>query len=214
MEHWESLKSGGYRFVYDDALFRPGTDTFVLSSFPRLKPGLRVWDLGCGTGLLGLLLLQRQQALQVTGLELQAPAAELAQRAAIQNGLDGRFRILQGDLRKIRSLSPSGGADLVLCNPPYYSPLCGKLPAGEALRAAGRRPTAPWKMSARRQPICCAGAGASAWSISRSGWPTCWKLCGRRRWSQSGCVSSAPVRRTPPLWCWREGRRGGGRVLP
>lgn len=80
MEHWESLKSGGYRFVYDDALFRPGTDTFVLSSFPRLKPGLRVWDLGCGTGLLGLLLLQRQQALQVTGLELQAPAAELAQK--------------------------------------------------------------------------------------------------------------------------------------
>ncbi len=136
MEHWESLKSGGYRFVYDDALFRPGTDTFVLSSFPRLKPGLRVWDLGCGTGLLGLLLLQRQQALQITGLELQAPAAELAQRAAIQNGLDGRFHILQGDLRKIRSLSPSGGADLVLCNPPYYSPLCGKLPAGEALRAA------------------------------------------------------------------------------
>ena len=45
MEHWESLKPGGYRFVWDDALFPPGTDTFLLSSLPRLKPNLRVCDL-------------------------------------------------------------------------------------------------------------------------------------------------------------------------
>ena len=56
MEHWEVLAPGGYRFVYDDALFRPSTDTFLLASLPRLKPGLRVCDLGCGTGLLSLLL--------------------------------------------------------------------------------------------------------------------------------------------------------------
>ena len=49
MEHWEVLAPGGYRFVYDDALFRPSTDTFLLASLPRLKPGLRVCDLGCGT---------------------------------------------------------------------------------------------------------------------------------------------------------------------
>ena len=53
MEHSESLRPGGYRFFYDDALFRPGTDSFLLSSLPRLKPGLRVCDLGSGTGLLG-----------------------------------------------------------------------------------------------------------------------------------------------------------------
>ena len=60
MEHWEFLCRGGYRFVYDDALFPPGTDTFLLSSLPRLKAGMKVCDLGCGTGLLALLLLQRQ----------------------------------------------------------------------------------------------------------------------------------------------------------
>lgn len=71
MEHWETLKPGGYRFVYDDGLFRPGTDTFLLSSLPRLKTGLRVCDLGCGTGLLGLLLLQRQPDLCVTGVDIR-----------------------------------------------------------------------------------------------------------------------------------------------
>ena len=47
MEHWEALCPGGYRFAYNDSLFRPGTDTFLLSSLPRLKARLRVMDLGC-----------------------------------------------------------------------------------------------------------------------------------------------------------------------
>ena len=82
MEHWEALCPGGLRFVYDDGLFRPGTDTFLLSSLPRLKKGMRVCDLGCGTGLLSLLLLQRRRELFVTGVELQEKAALLARRAA------------------------------------------------------------------------------------------------------------------------------------
>ena len=41
MEHWESISPGGYRFVYDEAVFPPGTgflwtDTcFFPSSFKR-----------------------------------------------------------------------------------------------------------------------------------------------------------------------------------
>ena len=65
MEHWEYLKPDGLRFVWDDTLFRPGTDSFLLSSLPKLSAGLRVCDLGCGTGLLGLLLLQRQSELTI-----------------------------------------------------------------------------------------------------------------------------------------------------
>ncbi|WP_295582425.1 methyltransferase, partial [uncultured Oscillibacter sp.] len=125
MEHWESLKPGGYRFVYDDALFRPSTDTFLLSSLPRLRPGLRVCDLGCGTGLLGLLLLQRQPGLAVTGVELQPQALALAERAAAENGLAGQLRFLPGDLRQIRTLLPGGSFDLAVCNPPYYPNLFG-----------------------------------------------------------------------------------------
>ena len=99
MEHWEILAPGGYRFVYDDALFRPSTDTFLLASLPRLKPGLRVCDLGCGTGLLSLLLLQRQPALFVTGIDRLPAATELARKAAEINGLAERLTICSGDLR-------------------------------------------------------------------------------------------------------------------
>lgn len=131
MEHWEALCPDGLRFVYDDTLFRPGTDTFLLSSLPRLKRGLRVCDLGCGTGLLSLLLLQRQPELQVTGVEILPQAAALARRAAEENHLSGRLTIVEGDLRSRTLPLTPGSFDLAVCNPPYYSPGSGALPGSE-----------------------------------------------------------------------------------
>lgn len=136
MEHWEELKPGGLRFVWADHLFRPGTDTFLLSSLPRLRPGLRVCDLGCGTGLLGLLLMQRQPDLRVAGLDIQPEAAALARRAAAENGLTERLDFRCGDLRQVRGIFPTGCFDLVVCNPPYYPPAGGKLSADDARRTA------------------------------------------------------------------------------
>lgn len=160
MEHWESLRPGGYRFVYDDALFRPGTDTFLLSSLPRLKPGARVCDLGCGTGLLGLLLLQRQPDLTVTGVDLQEHAARLAERAAAENGLTDHFSIRQGDLRDVKALFPTSSFDLVVCNPPYYPPSTGHLAAEGPLR------TARSEVSCTLEDVCSAAAYLLRWGGS------------------------------------------------
>lgn len=157
MEHWEYLKPGGYRFVWEDALFRPGTDTFLLSSLPRLKPGLRVCDLGCGTGLLGLLLLQRQPDLTVTGVELDPEASSLLERTAMDNGLTDRLTACRGDLRRVRALLPAGSFDLAVCNPPYYPPSSGKLPREEALRNA-RAETA-----CSLEDVCAAAAYLLRW---------------------------------------------------
>ena len=181
MEHWESLCEGGLRFVYDDALFPPGTDTFLLSSQPRLKPGLKVCDLGCGTGLLSLLLLQRQRELYVTGVELQEEAALLARRAAEENALGPRLTICRGDLREVKGLFPTGSFDLVVCNPPYYVPESGRLAREEALR------------SARSEVTCtlsdvCAAAGYLL------------------RWGGKFCLVHKPERLTDVLWELRRHR--------
>lgn len=157
MEHWEALRPGGLRFVWDEALFRPGTDSFLLSSLPKLSPGLRVCDLGCGTGLLGLLLLQRQRALHVTGLDLQPAAIALAERAAEENGLTDRLRFLCADLRQVREYFPTGSFDLVICNPPYYPPDSGKVSADSARR------TARSETEATLEDICAAASYLLRW---------------------------------------------------
>ncbi len=160
MEHWDLLCPGGYRILYDDALFPPGTDSFLLSSLPRLKPGLRVCDLGSGSGLLGLLLLQRQPGLTVTGVELSLESSRLAERAAAENRLTDHLKTLHGDLREIRSLLPTGSFDLVVSNPPYFSPHTGKLAERAAIRSARA------ELTCSLEELCAAASYLLRWGGS------------------------------------------------
>lgn len=132
---WESLCPGGLRFVSGNGQFPPGLDSFLLSSLPKLRPGMEVCDLGCGTGLLGLLLLQRQGELTVTGLDIQPEAVRLGKLAAAENHLEDRLLFRLEDLRE--TALPAGRFDLAVCNPPYFPPSRG-LPPREAARRTAR----------------------------------------------------------------------------
>ena len=117
-------------------------------------------DLGCGTGLLSLLLLQRQPRLQMTGVELQPEAAALCRRTAEENQLGGRLRTVTGDLRNIRALLPAGSFDLVVCNPPYYPPGSGKVSSAAPLRNARS------EQGCTLEEVCAASAYLLRWSGS------------------------------------------------
>ena len=183
MERWETLRPGGYRFVWEDALFRPGTDSFLLASMPRLKRGLRVCDLGSGTGLLGLLLLQREAlerepTLTVTGLEQLPAAVELAERCAEVNGLSGRLISYCMDLRDAPQRFAAGSFDLVISNPPYY----GGVPSPRDARRLARH--------------------ESACSLSELVKAAAYLL----RWGGAFCLSYKPERLTDALCILREMR--------
>ena len=135
MEHWDRLR-GDQGFYWDDGLFRPSTDTFLLGGFPVLRRGERVCDLGAGTGLLGALLLTREPSLTVTGLELREDACRLARRTAERSGWQERLLCRQGDLRRREDLPPAGGFDLVVSNPPYFPPETGRVSPQETRSVA------------------------------------------------------------------------------
>ena len=111
----------GYRLIQDDRFFKLGQDSMLLSDFARPSPRAKVIDLGCGNGALGVLLCAREEALRVTGLEIQPEVAQLAQENAVLNGLSERMTILHGDVRQCRTLFAPGSFDYLICNPPYFS---------------------------------------------------------------------------------------------
>lgn len=137
MERIDQLWPDGYRFYFDDTLFQPSTDSFLLGAFPRLRRGERVCDLGAGTGLLGLLLLAREPSLQITNIELQQASHELSLRNAALNCLDKQITCLHADLRNTSKLLQAGSFDLIVSNPPYFSPGSG-LVSPQAPRSAAR----------------------------------------------------------------------------
>lgn len=152
MERIDQLWSGGYRFYFDDTLFQPSTDSFVLGAFPRLRRCDRVCDLGAGTGLLGLLLLARESSLQITNIELQQAAHDLSLRNAALNGLDRQITCLHADLRDPSQLPQAGSFDLVVSNPPYFPPDSG-LVSPQSARSAART-----ELTCTLDDVCAASA--------------------------------------------------------
>lgn len=83
----------------------------LLRKLPGVK-GARCFDLGTGTGVLSLLLLELGAA-SVVGTDVEPRAVACAQENAERFGVTDRFTV-EG-----RALYPDGRADLVVCNPPW-----------------------------------------------------------------------------------------------
>jgi tRNA1Val (adenine37-N6)-methyltransferase len=118
-ESLDALASGGLRIVQSVKGFRHSMDAILLAQFAAPRPTDRVLDLGCGNGVIALMLAHRYPLLRVVGLEIQPALASRALRGAQLNGLHDRVEIVEGDLRRVEALLPPAGFDLVLCNPPY-----------------------------------------------------------------------------------------------
>lgn len=151
MERWDELWPGGFRFRFDDNVFKPSTDTFLLGDFAETRRNDRVCDLGAGIGLLGLLLLARQPALHITDIDIDGSACALAAENAAANGLEDRVAVLRADLRDRAALPRAGSFDLCVANPPYFPPHTGRV-------AAGNRGTARSETACTFDQLCAAAA--------------------------------------------------------
>ena len=125
----DELWHGGPSFVSNDDAFKPCTDSVMLAYFAKsIRAGLAC-DIGCGSGVIGILLAHENKSLSVDGVEIQESACSIAAENVRINGLEGRLRIIHGDIRLHRSFLDAGKYDLVLSNPPYYALGRGKKPS-------------------------------------------------------------------------------------
>ncbi len=83
----------------------------LIRSLPDVE-GKSVFELGTGTGILSLILLQRG-ATRVTATDIDPRAVGCAKDNARHLSLADRFMVLE------RAGYPEGRADLVVCNPPW-----------------------------------------------------------------------------------------------
>ena len=123
---YDEMWPGGPLFIRDDKSFRPGTDSVLLAAFAAGGQAVRVCDLGCGTGIISILLAWNDTLLSVDGVEIQTDWAVLARANATLCRLGNRITIIDGDLRRHRDFLKAGAYDLVVSNPPYYASGSGK----------------------------------------------------------------------------------------
>ena len=124
---------------FEDGSFKVSTDSVLLASFasPKGKNGI---DIGCGSGIISLIMLCTNETLHMTGIDVNEDASETASSNIQRNGLSARYKVICGDIREHRKLFNTGSFDFAVCNPPYYPENSGKL-SSNTVKALARGET-------------------------------------------------------------------------
>ena len=104
----------------DPALFSPAhadRGTLAMLSCAQFTPGMKVLDLGCGCGLVGILAARCCGGENVIMSDIDPLAVQIARRNALRNGAEGVRAVVSDGFSAIGE----AGFDLILSNPPYQS---------------------------------------------------------------------------------------------
>ncbi|MCD8088027.1 MAG: methyltransferase [Oscillospiraceae bacterium] len=137
----KQLWSGGPVYT-DDPAFKITTDSVLLANFAGGVDFTRCMDMGCGGGLLSVLLHHARPEAVFDSVDVRQAAVDVCRENCRANRIRGQASCV--DLRQHRSLGQPGAYDLVVCNPPYY--YSGK-PSPDGDRAAARSGLSPAQFS-------------------------------------------------------------------
>ena len=132
----EDLLQGSLKIIQKKSGYRFSIDAVLLANFADIKKGERIVDIGTGSGVIPLILAFRHKACDITGLELDACAADMAARSVEMNKLSGRISIAQKDIRDIKKTFHPETFGAALANPPYGKLDTGRINPNEQIAAA------------------------------------------------------------------------------
>ena len=124
--------------------FRSGVDAVLLAAAVPAQAGNTVLELGCGVGVASLCLHARVHGLRLTGIEVQADYAALADSNVASNGAD--MAVVTADLRNLPADLRQRQFNHVMMNPPYFDRATGPsaLDVGRDTALAGDTPLQDW----------------------------------------------------------------------
>ncbi len=113
---------GGFRFKQfaveqDDVAMKVGTDGVLLGAWADCDGAKRILDIGTGTGVIALMLAQRNTEAQVQAVEIDEAAAKRARANFDNSPWAERLNVEQ---TAVQEFSPAEKFDLIVSNPPYF----------------------------------------------------------------------------------------------
>ena len=111
----------GLKIVQDTDGFKFSLDSVLLANFVTLNKRINnVMDIGCGNGIISILLSMRTNA-KIIGIEIQNESYLNSLESIKINNLNSQITVYNEDIKEFYKSLESDSFDVVVCNPPYFS---------------------------------------------------------------------------------------------
>lgn len=109
------------KIYQDQDWFCFSIDSIILANFPKIRLKVKkILDLGCGNGIVSLVLSLRTNAF-IDGVEIQKDLADMAKESICYNSLSNQITIHNQDMKEfVQNKERYNSYDLIVCNPPYF----------------------------------------------------------------------------------------------
>lgn len=98
-------------------VFRVGTDGVLLGALANIENAFNILEVGTGTGLISLMLAQRNPEAQFLGIDINKNAAELTKFNFEKSPF---FSRLKNNHQDFKNFETDKKFDLIVSNPPYF----------------------------------------------------------------------------------------------
>lgn len=105
--------------VSHDFGMKIGTDAVLLGAWLPIDHSARILDVGTGTGIIALMLAQRN-APEIVGIDIDKESVAEAQHNVLQSPWKDKIRIQLGDFCDKSLINTLEKFDLLVSNPPYF----------------------------------------------------------------------------------------------
>ena len=109
------------KIIYqNDDYFAFSLDSVLLANFVTIKlSDKKIVDFCCGNAPIPMLMSFRTKA-RIFGVELQKEIFDMGYDSVIENKMDDRIELINGDVKDIDKYIAAESMDIVTCNPPYF----------------------------------------------------------------------------------------------
>ncbi len=98
-------------------VFRVGTDGVLLGALCNVSAAERILEVGTGSGLISLMLAQRNSFAKIEAIDINADAVYLAKENFTQSVFNERLNVSLQDFKNFESEKTF---DVIVCNPPFF----------------------------------------------------------------------------------------------
>jgi tRNA1Val (adenine37-N6)-methyltransferase len=103
-------------------LFKYSLDSLLLASFVKTgRSNLKVLEIGAGTGVISILLADRNKNINIDSVEIQEEAYKTLNTNVKSNKLDSIISTYNEDIAMFKEKTETDTYDIIVCNPPYFS---------------------------------------------------------------------------------------------